>query len=123
MDRKKFGDLVDTAYEKIPQKFRDKIDNVAIMVEDYPSAEDLEKLKIRGKGLLLGLYRGTPLHQRSVWQGVRLPDEIVLYQKDIEKVCRTESEIEERVNEVLQHEIAHYFGLNDDEIYELMGRH
>ena len=78
MNKKKFEDLVDTAYEKIPQKFRDKIDNVAIMVEDYPSAEDLEKLKIRGKGLLLGLYRGTPLHQRSVWQRVRLPDEIVL---------------------------------------------
>ncbi len=52
-----------------------------------------------------------------------MPDEIVLYQKDIEKVCRTDEEIEERVNEVLQHELAHYFGLNDDEIYALMGRH
>lgn len=108
---------------RIPQKFRDKIENVVIKVEDFPSREDLEKLEIRGQGLLLGLYRGTPLPQRSVWQGVRLPDEIVLYQKDIEKVCTTEDEIEERVNEVLQHEIAHYFGLNDDEIYELMGRH
>ena len=115
--------MVENAYERIPEQFRDKIDNVAITVQDYPSTEDLEKLKIRGKGLLLGLYRGTPLPERSIWQGVRLPDEIVLYQKDIEKVCRTESEIEERVNEVLQHEIAHYFGLNDDEIYELMGRH
>ena len=123
MDKNKFEDLVEKAYNNIPQKFRDKIDNVAIKVEDYPSAEDLETLKIRGKGLLLGLYRGTPLPQRSVWQGVRLPDEIVIYQKDIEKVCKTEEDIEERVNEVLQHEIAHYFGLNDDEIYELMGRH
>ena len=123
MDKNKFEDLVEKAYNNIPQKFRDKIDNVEITVEDYPSAEDLETLKIRGKGLLLGLYRGTPLPQRSVWQGVRLPDEIVIYQKDIEKVCKTEEDIEERVNEVLQHEIAHYFGLNDDEIYELMGRH
>lgn len=96
---------------------------MVITVEDYPGTEDLEKLKIRREGLLLGLYRGTPLPQRSIWQGIRLPDEIVLFQKDIEKVCRTESEIEERVNEVLQHEIAHYFGLNDEEIYELMGRH
>jgi len=123
LDKNKFEDLVEKAYNNIPQKFRDKIDNVAITVEDYPSAEDLEKLKIREKGLLLGLYRGTPLPQRSVWQGVRLPDEIVIFQKDIEKVCKTEKDIEERVNEVLQHEIAHYFGLNDDEIYELMGRH
>ena len=71
---------------------------------------------------MLGLYRGTPLPQRSVWQGARLPDKIVIYQKDIERVCRSDKEIEDRVNEVLQHEIAHYFGLSDDEIYELMGR-
>lgn len=123
MNRKRFEELVNKAYENIPREFRDKIDNVAIKVEDYPTTDDLEKLEIRGNGLLLGLYRGTPLPQRSVWQGIRMPDEIVLYQKDIEKVCNTDQEIEERVNEVLQHEIAHYFGLNDDEIYELMGRH
>jgi predicted Zn-dependent protease with MMP-like domain len=123
LNRKRFEELVNKAYENIPREFRDKIDNVAIKVEDYPTANDLENLEIRGKGLLLGLYRGTPLPQRSVWQGIRMPDEIVLYQKDIEKVCNTDQEIEERVNEVLQHEIAHYFGLNDDEIYELMGRH
>jgi predicted Zn-dependent protease with MMP-like domain len=123
LNRKRFEELVNKAYENIPVKFRDKIDNVAIKVEDYPTADDLEKLEIRGNGLLLGLYRGTPLPKRSVWQGVRMPDEIVLFQKDIEKVCNTDQEIEERVSEVLQHEIAHYFGLNDDEIYELMGRH
>lgn len=106
----------------IPEKFKEKIDNVVIKVEDYPTREDLEKLKIRNEVLLLGLYRGTPLHQRSVWQGIRLPDEIVLYQKDIEKVCRNDKEIEYRVKEVLQHELGHYFGLSDDEIYELMGR-
>jgi len=123
LNRKRFEELVNKAYENIPREFRDKIDNVAIKVEDYPTTDDLEKLEIRGNGLLLGLYRGTPLPQRSVWQGILMPDEIVLYQKDIEKVCSTDQEIEERVNEVLQHEIAHYFGLNDDEIYELMGRH
>jgi len=122
MNRKKFEKLVEQAYERIPDKFTDKIENVAITVEDYPTNEDLETLKIRGKGILLGLYRGTPLPQRSVWQGARLPDTIVIYQKDIERVCRSDKEIEDRVNEVLQHEIAHYFGLSDDEIYELMGR-
>ncbi len=123
MNKKKFEELVEKAYDRIPEEYRDKIDNVVITVEDYPSREDLEKLEIRGKGLLLGLYRGTPLPQRSIWQGVRTPDEIVLYQKDIERVCRNEKEIEDRVDEVLKHEIAHYFGLSDDQIYELMGRH
>lgn len=122
MKRQRFEELVEKAYERIPEEFRKKIDNVVIKVEDYPNREDLEKLEIRGDGLLLGLYRGTPLHLRSVWEGIRLPDEIVLYQKDIEQVCRNDAEIEDRVEEVLQHEIAHYFGLNDDEIYALMGR-
>ena len=122
MKREKFEELVDRAYQKIPEQFKNKIDNVAIRVEDYPSGEDLEKLKIRKEGLLLGLYRGTPLHLRSVWQGIRMPDEIVLYQKDIEKVCKNDEEIEARINEVLQHELGHYFGLSDDEIYDLMGR-
>ena len=122
MKRQRFEQLVEEAYERIPEEFRKKIDNVVIKVEDYPTREDLEKLEIRGEGLLLGLYRGTPLHLRSVWEGIRLPDEIVLYQKDIEKICRTDEEIEDRIEEVLQHEIAHYFGLNDDEIYALMGR-
>lgn len=122
MKRQRFEQLVEEAYERIPEEFRKKIDNVVIKVEDYPSREDLDKLEIRGEGLLLGLYRGTPLHLRSVWEGIRLPDEIVLYQKDIEQICRTDEEIEDRIEEVLQHEIAHYFGLNDDEIYALMGR-
>ncbi|MCL4245254.1 MAG: metallopeptidase family protein [Candidatus Dadabacteria bacterium] len=122
MKRQRFEQLVEEAYDRIPEEFRKKIDNVVIKVEDYPTREDLEKLEIRGEGLLLGLYRGTPLHLRSVWEGIRLPDEIVLYQKDIEKICRTDEEIEDRIEEVLQHEIAHYFGLDDDEIYALMGR-
>jgi predicted Zn-dependent protease with MMP-like domain len=122
LKRQRFEQLVEEAYERIPEEFRKKIDNVVIKVEDYPSREDLDKLEIRGEGLLLGLYRGTPLHLRSIWEGIRLPDEIVLYQKDIEKICRTDEEIEDRIEEVLQHEIAHYFGLNDDEIYALMGR-
>lgn len=122
MNKKKFEELVEQTYERIPKEYRDKIENVVITVQDYPGEDDIEKLKIRDEGLLLGLYRGTPLPQRSVWQGVRTPDEIVLFQKDIERVCRNDKEIEEKVDEVLKHEIAHYFGLSDDEIYALMGR-
>ncbi len=121
MDRKRFEQLVEKAYNAIPEYFKEKMDNVVINVEDFPSEEDLEKLKIRGESLLLGLYRGIPLPERSVWHVVRLPDVIVLYQKDIESICRSDKEIEERINEVLLHEIGHYFGLSDREIYELMG--
>lgn len=121
MERKKFEELIDRAYQKIPEKFKQKIENMVITVEDHPTQEDLEHLRIRGGNILLGLYRGTPLPQRSVWQVVRMPDKIVLFQKNIERICRSEKELEEKVYEVLQHEIAHYFGLSDREIYELMG--
>ncbi|MCI0453984.1 MAG: metallopeptidase family protein [Candidatus Dadabacteria bacterium] len=121
MEREKFERLVDKAYQKIPERFKQKIENTVITVEDYPNHEDLEHLKIRGDTILLGLYRGTPLPQRSVWQVARMPDKIVLFQKSIERICKNEKEIEEKVYEVIQHEIAHYFGLSDREIYKLMG--
>ena len=121
MDKKEFEALVEKAYLAIPEKFRKKIENVVISVEDYPTQGDLEMLKLRKDSLLLGLYRGVPLPKRSVWQVASFPDEIVIYQKDIESICRNEKEIEDKVNEVLVHEIGHYFGLSDKEIYELMG--
>jgi predicted Zn-dependent protease with MMP-like domain len=122
VDKKLFEELVEEAYNAIPEEFRKKIENVVIIVEDYPTRDDLEKLKLRKDSLLLGLYRGVPLPKRSVWQVARIPDEIVIYQKDIERICRNEKEIEDKVNDVLIHEIGHYFGLSDKEIYELMGR-
>jgi predicted Zn-dependent protease with MMP-like domain len=120
LDREEFTKLVEKAYQGIPDKFKQKMENIEIIVEDFPTPEDLERLKIRRGRLLLGLYRGTPLPQRSVWQGVRLPDTVVLFQKNIERICRNEKEVEEKVQEVLLHEIGHYFGLSDKEIYELM---
>lgn len=121
LNREKFEELVNKAYENIPERFKQKMENVEIIVEDFPAPEDLEQLRIRGEKLLLGFYRGTPLPKRSVWQVARLPDKIVLFQRNIERMCRSEKEIEERVYEVLLHEIGHYFGLSDKEMYELMG--
>ena len=121
MDREKFEELVEKAYERVPEKFKRKMENIEITVEDFPTPGDLEQLRIRGGELLLGLYRGTPLPKRSIWQAVRLPDKIVLFQRDIERMCRSEKEVEEKVYEVLLHEIGHYFGLSDKEIYGLMG--
>jgi predicted Zn-dependent protease with MMP-like domain len=121
LEREKFEQLVDKAYQKIPERFKQKIENIVITVEDHPTQEDLVHLRSGGGNLLLGLYRGTPLPQRSVWQVARMPDKIVLFQKNIERISRNEEEVEDRISEVLQHEIAHYFGLSDKEIYELMG--
>ncbi|MER3446489.1 MAG: hypothetical protein C4291_06390 [Candidatus Dadabacteria bacterium] len=121
MDRERFGEFVEKAYERVPERFKRKMENIEIIVEDSPTPEDLEQLRIRGEKLLLGLYRGAPLPKRSIWQVARLPDKIVFFQRNIERICRSEKEIEESIYEVLLHEIGHYFGLSDKEIYELMG--
>ncbi|MBI2485776.1 MAG: metallopeptidase family protein [Deltaproteobacteria bacterium] len=121
MDREKFQEIVEEAYEKIPEKFKQKMENIVITVKDFPSQEDLERLKIRDGKYLLGFYRGIPLPQRSVWQVIQFPDKIVLFQRNIERMCRSEKEVKEKVYEVLLHEVGHYFGLSDKEIYELMG--
>ena len=121
MDREGFVQIVEKAYEEIPDVFKEKMENIEIIVEDFPTPYDLEQLGIRSRNSLLGLYRGTPLPHRSVWHGVRLPDTIILFQKNIERTCRYQEELEEKVKEVLVHEIGHYFGLSDEEIYELMG--
>jgi predicted Zn-dependent protease with MMP-like domain len=118
--REQFEEIVERAYEEIPEKFRQKMENIVITVEDFPTPDDLNQLRIRSGKSLLGLYRGTPLPTRSVWQTARLPDKIVLFQKNIEGICGSEKELEEKVYEVLLHEIGHYFGLSDREIYELM---
>ena len=122
MDRKRFEELVQKAWDDIPDKFKDKIDNVAITVQDLPTPAQKRSVHLGRNGLLLGLYQGVPMGARSVWQPLRFPDQIILFQKDIERVCRNDKEIEEKVEEVLIHEIAHYFGMSDMQIYALMGR-
>lgn len=122
IDSERFEELVQKAWDNVPDKFKNKIDNVTITVQDRPTSEQMRSLGLGRNDLLLGLYSGVPMGQRSVWQTLRFPDRIILFQDHIEQVCRNEFEVEERVEEVLIHEIAHYFGMSDEEIYALMGR-
>lgn len=122
IDSERFEELVQKAWDNIPEKFKKKIDNVTITVQDRPTGEQMRSLGLGRNDLLLGLYSGVPMGQRSVWQTLRFPDRIILFQHHIEQVCRNEFEVEEKVEEVLIHEIAHYFGMSDEEIYTLMGR-
>lgn len=118
MEKKQFEELVEKAFLSLPERFRDKVDNVQIIVEDYPSREQLERANVYSYRDLLGLYEGIPLERRGTAYGMfpTMPDRISLFQKNIEAVCRSEKEMEEKVHEVLIHEIGHYFGMDEDEI-------
>lgn len=121
LKKDQFEEIAQVAFDSLPEEFRNRIDNVHIVVEDYPSDDVLDKMK-GSRNSLLGLYQGTPLPHRNSWYGTAptTPDKITLYQKNIEAVCRTDAEVEHRILEVLYHEIGHYFGMNEREIRAAM---
>ncbi|MFQ6116852.1 MAG: metallopeptidase family protein [Candidatus Bipolaricaulia bacterium] len=115
MDRARFEELVGEAVAGLPKFFKERLENVAIIVEDWPGPE----VQGRFRGRVLGLYHGVPRPQRSVWAQYPSPDMIYIYRKNIEAICRTEEEIKAQVRETVIHEIGHYFGLTDERIREL----
>ncbi|HJY63152.1 MAG TPA: metallopeptidase family protein [Ignavibacteria bacterium] len=118
VSEEEFHDLIDRALEDIPDDFKNKIDNLVFISEPYPSETDLARLSLDNKYSLLGLYSGVPYTHRSTWYSNVTPDRIILFQKNIEAICRNSEELYEKVKEVLIHEIAHYFGMDEDEIRE-----
>ena len=121
MTREKFEDVAEEVFEGLPRLFGDKIDNVHISVEDYPSEDVMHNMHV-SKTSLLGLYQGIPLTHRGTWYGTNptTPDKISLYQANIEAVCRNDEEVSDRIKEVLLHELGHYFGMNELEIRNAM---
>ena len=118
MERAEFEIIVEQAFERLPENFKKAIENVGVIVEDYPTEEIVKNMKLPSKYHLLGLYQGVPLTGRGTWYGMTpvSPDKISLYQRNIEAQCRTESEIEPAIYDVLVHEIGHYFGMNEQQI-------
>ena len=116
MTRKQFEKLVLDALKDLPEEFRSRLDNVEIVIEGEPTREDLKSVGLTEDDLLLGLYHGTPLTQRTSDYAMALPDRIVLYQSDIEDCCETREQIAEEVRKTVIHEIAHFFGLEEDEL-------
>ena len=117
MDRERFEQLVAEAIDSLPDDFRQKMNNVAVVVEDLPSPRE-ERRFARGR-LLLGLYQGQPLTRRSASYGMAFPDKITIYQANIEALCRTEDEIRRQVRKTVLHEIAHHFGIDDHRLRDL----
>ncbi len=103
-----FERLVRNAIEALPERFRSRLDNVEIVIEDSA-----------GNDHLLGHYRGVPLPNRGSGYGGVLPDKITIYRRPIERRARTADELAEQVRITVWHEIAHHFGIDDDRLKEL----
>src|SRR4029453_7145669 len=116
--RKVFESLVHEAIRDLPQQFREKLTNMAIIIEDYPSEDLLDRMEVPDDETLFGLYEGVPLTERGHFNEPLFPDRILIFQGPIEEECDTPEEVREEVRITLLHEIAHFFGFDDEELEE-----
>ena len=123
MTRAEFERLVADAVALIPARFRREMRNLALVVEDEPSADLLREMEIDPPDSLYGLYSGTPLTERTWGFGNQLPDRITLFQHPIEEDCADADEVRAVIGETLIHEVGHYFGLSEDEIEAIEERY
>lgn len=114
-----FEPLVAAALDALPEFFRDKLENVEIVVDDWPDDETLRLAEVRRPTELLGFYHGVPQTRRGRHYGLVLPDKISIYRRPIIMLCRTPEEVQAMVARVVRHEIAHHFGISDERLHEL----
>jgi predicted Zn-dependent protease with MMP-like domain len=119
VSHEEFEALVEEALEQLPAEFREALENVAVMVQEEPSAEDLEEVGIDADDPeadeLLGLYQGVPLTERDSFYSA-LPDRVLVFRGPILRSCDTRRQVIREIRETVQHELGHYFGLEEDEL-------
>ena len=119
MNREGFESLVVWAVETLPEEFLERLENIAVVVEDYPTPVQLAKTGIRHGYTLLGLYEGVPLTKRGRHYSLVPPDKITIFQKPIESKCSDDTEITAEIQRVVQHEIAHHFGIDEAKMKQI----
>lgn len=112
LSRRAFGEVVAEAIDALPEEFAAMLENVAIVVEEEPSEEDLLGDDTEE---LLGIYRGVPLTDRS-WGEPQLPDTIAIFRGPILRIATSRGEAISEIRDTLIHELGHFFGLDDDEM-------
>jgi predicted Zn-dependent protease with MMP-like domain len=124
MEREKFVKLVEEALDALPLRFRKRMQNISVLVENMPS-EQRSQRGSRNSGiadagdldnLVLGVFEGVPTTQKSMFEVPTGPDGIVLYQTNIEAVCSNEDEIRREIRLTVIHELGHYFGMTEAQL-------
>ena len=114
ISRREFEQLVEQALGELPQRFAALLDNVAVVVEEEPSDEDLDVLD-EDANELLGIYRGVPITERH-YDALQLPDQVAIFRGPILRVARSRTDALHEIRDTVIHELGHYFGLSDDEM-------
>lgn len=115
MDIGEFEKIVEEVLENLPKEFAEKLDNVQILVEDWPTPQDLQSIRMHPRTLLFGLYRGVPQTQRGAHYS-SLPDKIAIFAGPILTVSRDLGDAKRRIRKTVLHEIGHHFGMSEKQI-------
>jgi len=113
-------EVAEKSINALPEELKSRLDNIQVIVEDYPSLDFMKKLGITSKDKILGLYHGVPWGRRGRRYANVLPDVIVIYRKPIQKLCRSKNEVKQKIEDVVLHEIGHYFGFNDEKLKRMI---
>jgi len=116
--RRAFEKLVEKALERLPEEFRQALDNLAIVIEDWPDPAIVEEITGDSEEVLYGLFTGTPLPERRFDDSGDLPPVIALYQGPLEEDFPERSELAREVEITLVHELAHFMGFDEDTVRE-----
>jgi len=116
MTRDKFRNLVLKVISELPDEFKGLLENVDIVIEDWPTRRQLKKAGVIRRSDLLGLYEGVPRTVRDQSYNMVLPDKISIFQKPIELQCRSLKQLKIEIARTVKHEIAHHFGLSDAQL-------
>jgi predicted Zn-dependent protease with MMP-like domain len=119
LSAKAFEAAVERAIARIPESIRRHLDNLAIFVERRPSRELLDEMGVPKGETLFGVFTGVPLNERSVTEPPLYPDEILIFQEPLEHWCRDRAELEREIEITVVHEVAHYMGLDDQQLEAL----
>jgi predicted Zn-dependent protease with MMP-like domain len=118
MKREEFVKVAEDALDSLPKEFRSRIQNVAILVEDFSPKQSPPRPGHQGR-LLLGIFHGVPATKQSFFDVSMGPAHIVLYQKNIEAVCSSETEVRHQIRQTLMHELGHYFGMTEEQLKDV----
>jgi predicted Zn-dependent protease with MMP-like domain len=117
--REDFTKVIAETLDSLPQEFRRRIRNVAVLVEDLPPNQPLSQPG-QPRRIVLGLFHGVPMTKKSVFHGpIGSPDHVVLYKKNIEAICSTEADVREQIRMTLMHELGHYFGMTEEQLRDV----
>jgi predicted Zn-dependent protease with MMP-like domain len=115
--REQFEELVAEALDTLPAEFAELLDNVAVVVEEVPTDEDLAEVGMapEERDELFGLYQGVSMVERDTFYSA-LPDRIVIYRRPILLACGSRREVIREVRDTVIHELGHYFGMEEDQM-------